>query len=86
MSIKLMKIIMPHIVTPFTIILSSCFQIGNFPKPMKYAEIKPIHKKGDINVPNSYRPIAILLDFSKILESLVAKQLQSFMEKNSKEQ
>jgi len=46
-----------------------------FPKSWKIDQILPIPKKG-----TEYRPIAILLFLSKVLERLIANQIVSFMD------
>jgi hypothetical protein len=49
----------------------------------KISKIRPILKGGDeINISN-YRPISILPVFSKILEKIMYKRLNSFIEKNN---
>jgi hypothetical protein len=48
---------------------------GVFPTRLKFAEIKPLYKKGDmINISN-YRPISLLTSFSKIFEKIIFTRL-----------
>jgi hypothetical protein len=50
---------------------------------LKTSKIKPIWKGGDKrDIPN-YRPISILSVFSKILEKIMCKRLNSYIEKNN---
>ncbi len=42
----------------------------------------PIHKKGDVNNVNNYRPTSILPVLSKTLEKIVANQLINCLETN----
>ena len=41
----------------------------------------PIHKKGDVQNLNNYRPISLLSSFSKILEKIVYRRLYSFFDR-----
>jgi len=74
-STKLLKLILPFILSPLTHICNKSFSLGIFPDRLKYSEIKPLFKKGDtLNISN-YRPISILTSFSKVLEKAVYTQL-----------
>ena len=46
-----------------------------FTEKMKLAKVSPIFKKGDKSIFSSYRPIYILLWFSKILERIMYNRL-----------
>jgi hypothetical protein len=48
---------------------------GIFPTRLKYAEIKPLYKKGDLANISSYRPISLLTSFSKIFEKITYNKL-----------
>ena len=45
------------------------------PNKWKITKVTPIHKKGNTNDYNNYRPISVLNTCSKILERAVHKQL-----------
>ena len=47
------------------------FTHGIFPDICNIAKIVPIHKKGERDNPNNFRPISILNCFSKILEKMI---------------
>ena len=55
---------------------------GVVPSSMKSAYITPILKKADLSDPKSYRPISNLSVLSKLLESLVSKQLVKYLMEN----
>ena len=51
-------------------------ETGVFPARLKYSTVIPIYKTGErLNI-NNYRPISLLISFSKILEKIVAKRIQ----------
>jgi hypothetical protein len=60
---KILKISAPFISSPLCHINIS-LNSGVFPTRLKYSVITPLHKKGDKNNVNNYRPIS-LLTFSK---------------------
>ena len=64
---KFIKIISPIISNLFNL----CIETGVFPNCLKIAEVIPIYKKGDQNMPTNYRPISLLFQFDKIFEKNV---------------
>ena len=68
-------------------ILNKLFQLsytlGTFPTSWKQAHVFPIPKKGDKSNPLHYRPIAITSLISKTMETIVTKQLLTFLETNN---
>ena len=48
---------------------------------MKIAKVTPIHKDGDKNDFNNYRPISVLTQFNQIFERLLSNRLLDFFEK-----
>ena len=67
-------------------ILNKLFQLsytlGTFPTSWKQAHVFPIPKKGDKSNPLNYRPIAITSLISKTIETIITKQLITFLESN----
>ena len=66
---------------PLTLLINQSFHEGSFPDLLKVALIKPIHKKGDTNIPENYMPIALLPSFSKVFEKAMFDRLCIFLEK-----
>ena len=81
-SSKLLKLIMPQILTPLCHLFNLSFQTGYIPIQLKTAKVIPIFKSGDKNSYNNYRPISLLNSFSKLLEKIVARQMLGFLNKN----
>lgn len=82
-SPKLLKAIKPVIITPLTHVLNLSIGSGTFPSNWKRSMVVPIYKSGDKKTPENYRPISLLGIFSKILEKIVNKRLQKYLEQNS---
>ena len=49
-------------------------------KQLKWADVKPAHKKGSRNDKENYRPVSILPNISKIYERCLFKQLTNYFE------
>ena len=55
---------------------------GIFPKELKIGNITPIHKKGNEQLLENYRPISTLPIFGKIFEKLIYSRLYSYFTSN----
>lgn len=77
--ISVIKVCANLINKPLAHIFNKCLEYGVFPDRLKIAKIIPLHKGGDTTCINNYRPIAILPNFSKILEKIILKRLLSFL-------
>jgi hypothetical protein len=75
MSIKLLKLCSPFIISPLTYIGNKMLSMGIFPERLKYAKIKPLFKEGCKRDPLNYRPISLLTSFSKIFEKIILSRL-----------
>ena len=73
--IKIIKLSTPYIISPLTYIRNKSLSTGVFLEGLKYALIRPVHKKGDKHLITSYRPISLLTSFSKIFEKLIFTRL-----------
>ena len=63
-----------------TAIFNNCLAENTFPNILKYADVTPVFKKGDITDKQNYRPISTLSNFSKVFERLLHSQISEFME------
>ncbi|XDV45360.1 hypothetical protein PO909_013474, partial [Leuciscus waleckii] len=70
------------IAAPVTRLFNMSLQLSEFPIDWKSAIIFPLFKGGSESDPNCYRPISILPCLAKVLEKLVQKQLNYFLDKN----
>ena len=82
-SIRMIKICDQLIVKPLSIIYQNCLNTGTFPDIWKKSNIVPVHKKGEKQVVNNYRPVSLLPVCGKILEILVFNSVFDFVDNNS---
>uniref|UniRef100_A0A8C6NYB4 Reverse transcriptase domain-containing protein n=1 Tax=Nothobranchius furzeri TaxID=105023 RepID=A0A8C6NYB4_NOTFU len=78
----IIKEVIFSIVRPLTYIYNLSLQKGHFPKTMKITKVIPTFKTGNKHSMENYRPIAIIPQFSKILEKLFVNQLDVYITKN----
>ena len=71
------------IVIPLKLIYEQILTSGIFPDIWKSANLNPIHKKGDKQLINNYRPISLLPICGKIFEKIVFNQLYCFFSANN---
>ena len=80
---KLVKSILPSILTHVTYLVNLCLSKNVFPNIFKTALITPVFKAGSRSQFSNYRPISVLSVFSKILEKIMFQQLTSFIFDNN---
>lgn len=83
LTVSLVKPIAFTISPIFLHIINTSFHTGTYPDALRIAKVTPIFKKGDKTEPGNYRPIAILPTFTKVIEKLLLRQLESYCKKNS---
>ena len=66
---------------PISDIINISFNTGVYPDRIKLAKVVSIYKKGSKLIVDNYRPISLLSNMNKILEKLLYKRLQSFINK-----
>ena len=64
----IIKRVAKKIVKPLTLIFNVSISTGVVPNKLKIAKIIPIYKNQDTEIFSNYRPVSLLLCFSKILE------------------
>ena len=69
-----------HFLTSY---FNELFNFGKFPSEWSEAIIQPIHKKGDVNLPNNYRGISLLNISSKMYSYILNKRLTLWVENNN---
>lgn len=82
-SSRILKASTPYILSPLTLIFNKILSSGVFPERLKYSEVIPLHKKGDVTNLSNYRPVSLLTSFSKIIEKIIYKRLYSHLNDNN---
>lgn len=76
----LLKALSTDLCPSLTTLLNTILSTGDIPQDFKLAHITPVHKKGDPAAAGNYRPISLLPIISKVMERLVLRQLNAFIE------
>ena len=77
---KLVKFTAPILIPYLTALINKSYTEGIFPHSLKHARVTPIHKGGNTEDPNSYRPISILPTLSKIFERTMHTRIYKYFE------
>ena len=83
-SSRILKDSLPSTLTTITRIVNNSFVTNMFARAWKTAEVTPILKCGNPDVPNNYRPISLLPIVSKITERVVHGQLMEHLVRKNK--
>ena len=81
-SIHLLKICRHSIYKPLQLIFRSCIDNGKFPSEWNKANVVPVHKKGNKQTLENYRPVSLLPICGKIFERLIYNSLFEFFIEN----
>ena len=82
-SIDVLKLAAPEIVSSITYICNLSLKTATFPAKWKEAKVTPPHKGGSRHDCSNYRPISVVLILSKILEKHVFKHMYAFLQKHN---
>ena len=80
-SSKILQLSVSFVSSPLTYIINKSFELGSFPSAFKIAKVIPIHKKGNADSIENYRPISLLNNMSKIFEKVMYKRVIDFLNK-----
>ena len=83
LSIRMIKLCGNSICKPLSIIFKDCLSEGKFPHEWKKANVVPVHKKGNKQSLENYRPISLLPICSKIFERLIYNEMFTFFTENN---
>lgn len=82
---NLMLHMLPSVAIAYlTAIYNACLLLQYFPSAWKKAKVIAVHKPGKpLNTPDSYRPISLISNLSKILEKILSMRITNFIEDNN---
>ena len=83
LSIRMTKLCGNSICKSLSIIFNGCLSEGKFPHEQKKANAVPVHKKGNKQSLENYRPISLLPICSKIFERLTYNKMFTFFTENN---
>ena len=69
--------------TSLKYIFNLSLQQGIFPENLKIAKVSPVYKKDEEFLLTNYRPMSVLLCFSKLLERIMYNRLFKYLSENS---
>lgn len=78
-NLRMLNLVFPHLSIYFTYIINKCLANGIFPDVWKKANVLPIPKNNNPTELSHFRPISILPTLSKVLERIVADQLNKYL-------
>ena len=77
-SPRLLKEGAKQLCSPLSNFFNRLFISGQYPQAWKYANVTPVYKKGDKQLPNNYRPISVLSVIGKTMERSVHKYVYNY--------
>ena len=83
LSIRMIELCGNSICKPLSIIFKDCLSEGKIPHEWKKANVVPVHKKGNKQSLENYRPISLLPICSKIFERLIYNEMFTFFTENN---
>ena len=83
LSIRMIKLCGNSVCKPLSIIFKDCLSEDKFPHEWKKATVVPVHKKGNKQSLENYRPTSLLPICSKIVERLIYNEMFIFFTENN---
>ena len=69
-SVRMVKICDDSMKKPLSVIYKNCIKTGMYPNVWKKSNIVPVHKKGDKEIANNYRPVSLPSIFGKVFAKI----------------
>ena len=82
-SIRMIQACGKSIALPLKLLFKTILEERTFPEDWRKSNVVPIHKKESKNLIKKYRPISLLLIFSKILERLISNSMFNYFRQNN---
>ena len=68
-----------HLCKPLCLIYNQSLQLGQLPEHWKLANVTPVFKNGQRNLPNNYHPISLTSQACKVLELIICDHIITFL-------
>ena len=81
-STRVLKQFKEYLCYPLTHIVNKALRDSEYPDKWRQGIVSPIPKKGCLLQPGNWRPVTLLCSMSKILETVMNKQLQDHIKSN----
>jgi hypothetical protein len=78
-SVRFLQLVINYICPSITFLINCCLREGVLPNIWKIAKVVPLFKSGNKNDLNNYRPISILPNVSKVIESIVFDHIHHYL-------
>ena len=78
----MLKTCASQIAPALTAIFQRSVDSGKLPSDWLNANISPVHKKGDVHLPENYRPVSLTCVSCKILEHIICKHILDNLEQS----
>ena len=62
------------------VIFNHLYRIGYYPEEWKVSIIVPLYKKGDVNLPDNYRGVALTSSLSKVFAQMLAQRVKTWLD------
>ena len=79
----MLKLCDKSIITPLSILFQNCIDTRCFRDIWKKSNIVPLHKKGDKQIVDNYRPVSLLLILGKNFKRVIFNSIFGYLEKNT---
>ena len=80
-SARVLKECAKELAKPLSQLFALCFSCGVQPESWKTANVVQIHKRSSRSVLKNYRPVSLLCIMSKVMETIVNRQLMNHLER-----
>ena len=66
-----------------SILFQNCIDRKTFPDAWKKSNIVPVHKKGNKQIVDNYRPVSLLPNLGKNFERVIFNSISDYLEENN---
>ena len=80
---RILKILSDELIDHLATIFNDSLNSGSLPLDWKIANVTPIFKKGQPDLPSNYRPISLTSTVGKLLESIITDAIVKHLETNN---